>query len=183
MEKLAYKLIRSNRRSIAMEVKNGILLVRAPLLAPRFLIDRFVEKNRAWALQALKKAAETAQNAETLSAAELKDLAERAKAYIPARVGYYAPLVGVTVNRITIRCQKSKWGSCSGRGNLNFNCLLMLLPPEVIDGVVVHELCHRKHMNHSDAFYAEVFRVYPEYKKWNTYLKEHGREVMARVAR
>ena len=89
-----------------------------------------------------------------------------ARRCIPERVRYYAPKVGVDYCSITIRCQKFRWGSCSGRGNLSFNCLLMLTPPEVIDSVVVHELCHRKEMNHSAAFYAHVLRVFPEYRTW-----------------
>ena len=180
MEKLRYKLIRSKRKTLGMEIKDGELVVRAPYLAPRFVIDRFVNENRAWAEKALAKAA-AARTADKLSEAELKMLYKRAKAYIPTRVSYYAPRIGVTVNRIAIRCQKTKWGSCSVKGNLNFNCLLMLMPPEVIDSVVVHELCHRRHMDHSAAFYAEIDRVFPDYKKWNRYLKEHGPEVMARA--
>ena len=76
-------------------------------------------------------------------------LADQAVKTIPEKVRYYAPLVGVTYGRITIRNQRTRWGSCSSKGNLNFNCLLMLAPPEVLDSVVVHELCHRKEMNHS----------------------------------
>ena len=177
---LTYEIIRSGRRTLGMEVKNGRLIVRAPYLVPRAAIARFVESNRAWAEKALKKAAE-AQTAEKLTEAELKALTARAKAYIPERVRCYAPLVGVTVNKVTIRCQKTKWGSCSAKGNLNFNCLLMLMPPEVIDSVVVHELCHRRHMDHSAAFYADVRRVFPEYDARQRYLKEHGPAIMARV--
>ena len=99
---------------------------------------------------------------------------------IPDRVRHFAPKVGVTVRRITIRNQTTRWGSCSAAGNLNFNCLLMLTPPEVIDSVVVHELCHLLQMNHSPAFYAEVHRVYPDYDRWNDWLKAHGREIMRR---
>ncbi|MBQ6684544.1 MAG: M48 family metallopeptidase, partial [Firmicutes bacterium] len=91
------------------------------------------------------------------------------------RVAHYAPLVGVDYGRITIRNQKTRWGSCSSQGNLNFNCLLMLFPDEVIDSVVVHELCHRKHMNHSAKFYKEVERVFPEYRKWHQWLNENGK--------
>ena len=180
MEKLRYKLIRSSRRTIGMELKNGELIVRAPYFALRSAIDRFVEENRAWAENALQKAAQ-AQTAPKLTEAELKELRARAAEYIPGRVSYYALRIGVRVNRISIRCQKTKWGSCSSKGNLNFNCLLMLMPPEVIDSVVVHELCHRKHRDHSAAFYAEIDRVFPEYKKWHGYLKEHGAEIMARA--
>ena len=92
-------------------------------------------------------------------------------------------MVGTDYGRVTIRCQRTRWGSCSAKGNLNFNCLLLLAPPEALDSVVVHELCHRKHMNHSAAFYAEVLRVFPDYRKWNGWLREHGAALLARVPR
>ena len=88
--------------------------------------------------------------------AYIKELADKARIFIPERVKYYAEVIGVDYGRITIRCQKTRWGSCSSKGNLNFNCLLMLMPSEVIDYVVVHELCHIKQMNHSKAFWKEV---------------------------
>ena len=99
---------------------------------------------------------------------------------IPERVRYFAPKVGVDYGMITIRNQKTRWGSCSARGNLNFNCLLMLAPSEVIDYVVVHELCHRKELNHSPRFWAEVARVLPDYKRQERWLKENGKRLMAR---
>ena len=83
--------------------------------------------------------------------------------------------------RITIRSQRTRWGSCSSKGNLNFNCLLVLFPPEVIDSIVVHELCHRKHMNHSPQFYGEIDKVFPEYKKWHKWLNDNGRLYMAKL--
>ena len=94
-------------------------------------------------------------------------------------MAHYAPLVGVSYGRITIRCQRTRWGSCSSKGNLNFNCLLMLAPPEVLDCIVVHELCHRKEMNHSQRFYAEVLRVMPDYRERYKWLKENGHMLMA----
>ncbi len=116
-----------------------------------------------------------------LTGEELHALTEKALTCIPERVKFYAPQIGVTYGRITIRNQKTRWGSCSAKGNLNFNCLLMLTPPEVIDSVVVHELCHRKEMNHSNRFYAEVLRILPDYWKWHGWLKEHGEAIMRRM--
>ncbi len=100
---------------------------------------------------------------------------------IPDRVRHFAPIVGVTYGRVTIRSQRSRWGSCSGKGILNFNCLLMLTPSHVIDYVVVHELCHRLEMNHSPAFWAQVERVLPDYRKSREWLKEHEKELIGRL--
>ncbi len=118
-----------------------------------------------------------------LTELEIRRLTDEARSYIPHRVTHYADLLGVHPGRITIRCQKTRWGSCSAKGNLNFNCLLMLTPPEVIDSVVVHEVCHLLEMNHSKRFYEHVYRVYPEYKEHHGWLKKHGPELMARVRR
>ena len=100
---------------------------------------------------------------------------------IPDRVRHYADLIGVSYGRITIRNQKSKWGSCSAKGNLNFNCLLMLCPSEVLDYVVIHELCHRKEMNHSPKFWAEVEKYVPDHKTQRKWLKDEGSKLIARI--
>ena len=105
-------------------------------------------------------------------------LAEEALEVIQTRVEYFARVIGVTYGKITIRNQKTRWGSCSSKGNLNFNCLLMLAPPEVLDYVVVHELCHRKQMNHSKAFWSEVEKVLPDYKEARKWLKEEGSQMI-----
>ena len=118
---------------------------------------------------------------EPLSQEEILALADQAMQFIPERVRFYAPRIGVTYGRITIRNQRTKWGSCTSQGNLNFNCLLMLTPPEVIDSIVVHELCHRKEMNHSDRFYAEILRVFPDYRKWEKWLKDNGGIILQRM--
>jgi predicted metal-dependent hydrolase len=129
----------------------------------------------------MEECREYLQQARPFSREELQALADKACKIIPDKVRHYANLVGVDYGRITIRNQKTRWGSCSSKGNLNFNCLLMLFPDEVIDSVVVHELCHRKHMNHSAEFYAEVERVCPEYRRCQKWLKENGGLYMGRV--
>ena len=181
---ISYRLIRSRRKTLGMEIRDGQVIVRAPLRCSQQEIDRFVLSHKKWLQTHLAKAQtaqEQAREQGLLSMDEIRRLGEQALKVIPDRVRHYAPLIGVRYGRITIRCQKTRWGSCSSKGNLNFNCLLMLTPPEVIDSVVVHELCHRKEMNHSQAFYAEVLRVYPEYHKWNQWLKKHGPAIMKRV--
>ena len=179
-----YTIIRSNRKTVAAQITAEGVVIRAPQRCTDKEIAAFVEKNRDKIERYLERAnarRESLPDAPPLTMEEIQKLADEALSVIPQRVKYYAPLVGVTYGRITIRNQKSRWGSCSAKGNLNFNCLLMLAPKEVIDSVVVHELCHRKAMDHSPQFYAEVRRVFPDYDKWNGWLKEHGPAIMKRM--
>ena len=169
---------------MALEVRGGDVIVRAPNRYPQKKIDEFVAAHDAWLKDKLAKSAAQSKAAKQmgfLSEEELKRLAEKARAYIPQRAAIFAKEIGVTYGTITIRCQRTKWGSCSGKGNLNFNCLLMLTPPEVIDCVVVHELYHCKEMNHSARLYAEVRNVFPEYDKWHQWLKDNGGAILRRV--
>ena len=181
---MEYEIIRSDRRTLAAQIKEGRLIIRAPRRASSAEIRRFVEQNREWIDTHLKKAQERErqkEKVEKLTREETAALAKRAAEVIPERVRHYAPLVGVTYGRITIRRQKTRWGSCSKTGDLSFNCLLMLAPEEVVDSVVVHELCHRKEMNHSPRFYAEVLRVFPDYKKHSKWLRENGEMLLSRI--
>ena len=181
---MTYKIIRSRRKTLGLEVTAEGVTVRAPLRISAAEIAKFVAQHEDWIEKHLKKAEERKRilaGIEPLSDEEIKELAERAKKVIPERVEHFAKTIGVSYGRITKKNQRSRWGSCSSKGNLNFNCLLMLAPPEVIDSVVVHELCHRKEMNHSERFYAEVLRVFPDYYKWNKWLKENGGAIMARM--
>ena len=152
-------IIYSARKSIAIELRPDGITVRAPKGMPRRDINAFLESKRGWIekhLVKMQERKEALEQVEPFTREEIHELADKALVVIPEKVKKYAPIVGVTYGRITIRNQRSRWGSCSSKGNLNFNCLLMLFPEEVINYVVVHELCHRKHMNHSAAFYAEV---------------------------
>ena len=183
-EDITVRVIRSRRRTLGLQIKDGEVLVRVPLWTGDREVRRFIEEHRDWIEKQLLRAEKeqtAAEEAGLLSRQEIRDLAVQARKVIPQRVAYYAPLVGVDYGRISIRSQRSRWGSCSVKGNLNFNCLLMLTPPQVLDSVVVHELCHRKEMNHSRRFYQEVLRVFPEYYKWNRWLKAHGGELMRRM--
>lgn len=116
-----------------------------------------------------------------LTQQELDALKREAKLLIPERVRYYAAKLGITYGRVAIRAQRSRWGSCSSKGNLNFNCLLMLCPSEVLDYVVIHELCHRKEMNHSPRFWAEVERLDPDYQAHRNWLKTEGAKLISRM--
>ncbi len=183
-ENIKVTIIRSNRKTLSIQLKFGEIIARAPLRMKDKEIYSFIESKKSWIEKNLSKIEEREKaisEAQPFTQDEIKALAEKAKTIIPERVRYYAPKIGVTYNRITIRCQRTRWGSCSSKGNLNFNCLLALFPIEVIDSVVVHELCHRKHMNHSQQFYAEIEKVFPEYKKWHKWLSDNGGVYMGRV--
>ena len=172
---MQYRLVRSNRRTMAIEIRNGEVIVRTPWRTTQREIDGMLQEKRAWIETHLQKSMErkkAAAKIQPLTSDELKELGQKAVEYLPGRVRHYAALLGVQPRKITVRNQRTRWGSCSSGGNLNFNCLLMLTPPEVIDSVVVHELCHRKHMDHSKEFYDEVLRVFPDYRKWDKYLKD-----------
>lgn len=177
------EIVRSNRRTIAVEIKDDLrVVVRAPLEMRDSDIQKFVIAKSKWIKKQLEIVQIRNKRAEPpLSAMEIGTLVEAAKTDLPIRVMNYAEKVGVTVGRITIRTQKTRWGSCSSKGNLNFNCLLMLCPEEVRNYVVVHELCHRKELNHSAAFWAQVARVMPDYQVWHKWLKVNGTQIIRRV--
>nr|WP_297707641.1 SprT family zinc-dependent metalloprotease [uncultured Butyrivibrio sp.] len=179
------ELIRSDRRSLCIEITSDCkVLVRAPRRMPERDINRFIGEKADWIdihLRKMQKRREEQNKApetgRALSEQDIRLLTTRAKRVIPSKVRKYAEIIGVDYGRITIRMQKSRWGSCSGQGNLNFNCLLMNAPEEIIDYVVVHELCHRKEMNHSPRFWAEVEKILPDYKNRRRWLKDHGNEL------
>lgn len=180
-----YKIIRSKRKTIAIKVcDDGSVIIKAPRFASKAQIDAFVNEKTDWMEKTQKKVKERGARLATvgkLTETELKELVAAAKEHIPERVAHFAPAVGVKYGKITIRKLRSRWGSCSSAGNLSFNALLMLAPPEVLDGVVVHELCHIKQMNHSAAFYREVSRILPDYKERNKWLKENGHTLLERL--
>lgn len=182
---------RTDRRTIALEITpDAQLLVRAPLHASTEEILRFIDKNTAWiekhmAVVKEKKAAREAGRAgqpfRRMTEEELRGLARKALQDLPPRVRHFASLLGVSYGRITIRNQRTRWGSCSAKGNLNFNCLLMLAPEDVRDYVVVHELCHRLEMNHSPRFWAHVGSVLPDYREQKKWLRANGQSLMEQM--
>lgn len=139
-------------------------------------IEEFVLSKQEWIKKHQLELQKT-DDRELLSEDDIRMLAKEAKKYIPSRVNFFAEIIGVDYAGISIRHQKTRWGSCSSKGGLNFNCLLMRAPQEIIDYVVVHELCHRKEMNHSPRFWKEVEQVLPNYRDLRRWLKTHGNEL------
>ncbi len=179
------KVTRSRRKTLSVRITpTGDLDVRAPLGLPRREIEQFLEEKRGWIEKNRQQVlSQTKAGREhPLTREHLETLKELAREPIRESLQKYAPLLGVTYGNVTLRCQKSRWGSCSSKGNLNFNCLLALAPRSVLEYVVVHELAHRKQMNHSAAFWQEVARAKPDYKKDLQWLKDNGGILMARAA-
>ncbi len=182
------QIIRSSRKTAAIEIKSDMrILVRVPNRMKKADIERFVNEKSDWIekhLEIMRTRIENANMelpAEPFAENELHELFDNALAKIPPRVAEIAAKVGVAYGRITIRNQVSRWGSCTSEGNLNFNCLLTLFPDEVADYVIVHELCHRKHMNHSKEFWAEVEKFCPDFKTHKKWLRENGGEYIKRM--
>ena len=181
MAQITYTVVRCARKTLALQIKpDGQVVVRCPRGYPAARIEAFVQSKASWIEKHLQK---KQPGLPAFTDREIRELADRAAGYIPQRVRYFAPRIGVTYGQITIRNQKTRWGSCTGQGNLNFNCLLMLVPPEVLDYVVIHELCHRKEMNHSDKFWTHVARFCPDHKVKRKWLKDNGPALIARMVR
>lgn len=175
---MEYELIRSDRKTIAIQIRpDGRVVVRAPRRMNKARIEAFVREKEGW-IQAHMPKAETLPG---LTDGELKQLTALAKADLPLRVAGFARRLGVSYGSVTIRHQRTRWGSCTGAGNLNFNCLLMLAPEPVRDYVVVHELCHRLEMNHSARFWAHVAGAMPDYCLHRKWLKANGPSLVGRL--
>ena len=172
-----YKVVRSGRKTMALQVRGDGVVVRAPYHVTDAEIEGFVSSHRKWILKhidLMKEHAKQISEVTPLTYEDVQELAYKAMEIIPERVRHFAPIIGVTYGRITIRNQKSRWGSCSEGKNLNFSWRLILMPIEVMDYVVVHELAHLKQMNHSQAFWEEVEKILPNYKEQRKWLKENG---------
>ena len=183
--KAEYKVVRSARKTLSLSLDgDGAVVVRAPYLCPNAVIERFVKDSAGWIEARRKKAARIERKAVEEGPLTKEDIAALAKAMkkaLPEKLEYYSRILGVGYSRVSVRCQKTKWGSCSAKGGLNFNCLLMLAPEAVLDYVIVHELCHLKHMDHSKTFWAMVEGADPEYKTHRKWLRDNGGALMKRA--
>ncbi len=169
---MEYTLIRSKRKTTVLQVKSdGEVIVRAPLHRSRREIDDFVRSRENWIAGAREKLADAQKDRRVITPQEREWGKKAAAMYIPERVAYFAARMGISYGRISIREQKTRWGSCSSAGNLNFNWKLMLVPKEFLDYVIVHELAHRREMNHSPRFWAIVEQELPDYKERRKQLK------------
>lgn len=176
---------RSKRKSAAIKITADMqIVVYVPLYVSDNEIERMVISKSKWIDEHMLKVQSTIDERsklEKITFEQVKELADQAVEYIPKRVKYYAEKENFVYNKITIKNLVSRWGSCSTKGNLNFNCLLMLTPDYVIDYIVVHELCHLREMNHSEKFWAEVEKIIPDYQRAELWLKQNGGNLISRM--
>lgn len=176
-----YSVVKSDRRTLAVEIKgDGRVIVRVPYSASAADVTAFLNDKAAWIERHLEKIKENAFEYK-LSKEEVKRLKKQAESVFSERVAFYAKSANVDYTKISVRAQKTLWGSCSKNGTLSFNCLLLLTSAELIDYVVVHELCHRKQMNHSPAFWREVETLLPDYKIRRKKLKRVGNRILSLI--
>ena len=168
-----YKLIRSKRKTVSLRIDDNCeIVVRAPLNMPKNDIDNMVLRNEPWIDRHMPAAVRRMENSALLTDERIRELTAQAKEYIPPRVSHFAAIMGVEPTGVRITSARKRFGSCSGRNSLCFSCLLMQYPHEIIDCVVVHELAHIKHHDHSPAFYAFIYKYMPDYREREKRLKE-----------
>ena len=168
---LEYEIIYSDRRTLSLNVKGGALIVRAPRGAKRRDIEKLIADHTDWIEKHLARSKRKEALYSSLGDEDIKRLKKLAKVTLPEKTRYFAELMGIKYGRITITSAKTRFGSCSSEGNIAFSYRLMLYPEEAIDYVVVHELAHRREMNHSPKFYKIVASVLPDYKYRKALLK------------
>lgn len=167
-----YQLIRSQRRTMALQItRDGRVVVRAPLHASDAAVARFVDSHRDWlAANLARQQARIAAHPEP-TPGEVERLRALAKELLPPKVAHWAAVMGLAPTGVKITSARTRFGSCSMKNSLCFSLYLMQYPEEAIDYVVVHELAHIRHKDHSRAFYQEVARYLPDYAAREAKLK------------
>ncbi len=170
---VSYEIIRSRRRTVSLEIRPDLtVLVRAPMRMPKSEIDVFVRRHEGWLTKHLAQMETRRRNHPEPTSQEAQALIEKARAILPGKVACYAAKMGVSPTGITITGAKTRFGSCSPKNRICFSWRLMAYPEEAIDYVVVHELAHIRHKDHSPAFHAFVASVLPDHVERRKLLRE-----------
>lgn len=171
---MEYKIVYSKRKTIAITIEEGgVPVVKAPVRTKKKRIQEVVEKHSEW----IEKHSEMQKKKESLfkdlSDDDIKKLKKDAKKYFTENTERFSKIMGINYGRITITSAQKRFGSCSSAGNISFSYRLMLYPEPAREYVIVHELAHRKQMNHSKAFYAIIAEILPDYKYRRLLLKKY----------
>ena len=146
------KSARGRRVAIRVHPVRGVT-VSVPTLVPYAAAMAFFKLKRQWVLETMRWQKEKARNTVVPSAAEIESLRRQAKSELPLRLSVLAARYGFTYNRVTIKHNATNWGSCSSKGNINLNLNIVRLPRILQDYVLLHELCHLRHLDHGHAFH------------------------------
>ena len=146
------KSVRGRRVAIRVHPVRGVT-VSVPTLVPYAAAMAFFKLKRQWVLKTMRRQKEKARNTVVPSAAEIESLRRQAKSELPPRLSVLAARYGFTYNRVTIKHNATNWGSCSSKGNINLNLNIVRLPRILQDYVLLHELCHLRHLDHGHAFH------------------------------
>ncbi len=169
---------RSRRKTVSLSVTRQLeVLVRAPLGAPQKLLESLVQSHRGWLEQQMEAQRQRQARQRTLTPEEIGALKAEAARLLGERVAYFSGQMQVAPTGVKITSAATRWGSCSGKNSLCFSYRTALLPPDLIDYIVVHELAHIRVKNHSPRFYAEVQRYLPDYRERIARLRTAGREL------
>ncbi len=163
-----YELKRSDRKSMAIKITpDGRIVVCVPKKTTQQNADAFVECNRKWIEAALTKTEQRRKNAEkyTINENDIPAYIQKAKDYLPVRTAYWAEIMNLQPSYIHVTRAEKRYGSCNAKKGICFSYRLMAYPADVIDYVIIHELAHIKHLDHSAAFYALVEKYMPDYRK------------------
>ncbi len=201
---MEYSVVRQRRKSLVATIKDGKIIVKAPYFVSKSIIEVFVQKHAVFLeerLQALQNCNTLYYLGEALGVQECQEgwrfdgkeflsdknrqvnieefLRQKAKEYIPKRLEQFAKQFGEEYKRVTITKARTRWGSCSSKRSLNFSYRVMMLPPRLIDYIIIHELCHLTHMNHSRDFWRLVERRCPDYKIREKELREFAKKIFS----
>lgn len=174
---MEYEVIRSKRKTLALTVTaQGNVIVRAPVRCNEKIIEAFVKKHEDWIERKLEAMLIRREKAEAfvINEADVQEYIRRAKDYIPQRTAYWSEITGLEPSYVKITSAKKRYGSCNGKNGICFSFRLMAFPSEAVDYVIVHELAHIKHKNHSAEFYNLIKHYLPDYKKYENMLRFKG---------
>ena len=161
---ISYQIIKSRRKSVCIEIReNGEVIVRCPLRYPEREVEKWVEKKKGWIEKKQKEI--SFRPKKEYGEEEISALKKQAREYLIPKTKEFAEKFGFSYTRVTITKAKKRFGSCSGKCAISYSCYLMLYPKEAIDYVVLHELCHTKHHDHSPRFYALLDRLMPDHRE------------------
>lgn len=170
-----YTLIRSDRKTLVIEMRSdGTLLARAPRKMPKHEIDAFLQSKEAWIVTARQTVQSRAASPyrQPITEAEAETLYRKGERILRERIPYWSAVTGLTPTGFRITHAEKRFGSCSGKNALCFALRLFRYPDAAIDYVILHELAHIRHHNHSRAFYALISAYMPDYKTRESILRQ-----------